>query len=76
MKHPYGRFISAVCAALCSDSRCSVRKEDEEDDPAGEEDDPEVPAGPRPVISDLVKKEKITPIPEGSAFFIFSSTNP
>ncbi|XP_075893192.1 calcium channel, voltage-dependent, L type, alpha 1D subunit, a isoform X8 [Nelusetta ayraudi] len=51
-------------------------KEDEEDDPAGEEDDPEVPAGPRPVISDLVKKEKITPIPEGSAFFIFSSTNP
>uniref|UniRef100_A0A803VZH0 Voltage-dependent L-type calcium channel subunit alpha n=1 Tax=Ficedula albicollis TaxID=59894 RepID=A0A803VZH0_FICAL len=47
--------------------------EDEED----EEDEPEVPAGPRPRrISELNMKEKITPIPEGSAFFIFSSTNP
>uniref|UniRef100_A0A8C8BNX2 Voltage-dependent L-type calcium channel subunit alpha n=1 Tax=Otus sunia TaxID=257818 RepID=A0A8C8BNX2_9STRI len=47
--------------------------EDEED----EEDEPEVPAGPRPRrISELTMKEKITPIPEGSAFFIFSSTNP
>uniref|UniRef100_A0A8C8BVT3 Voltage-dependent L-type calcium channel subunit alpha n=1 Tax=Otus sunia TaxID=257818 RepID=A0A8C8BVT3_9STRI len=46
---------------------------DEED----EEDEPEVPAGPRPRrISELTMKEKITPIPEGSAFFIFSSTNP
>uniref|UniRef100_A0A8C3EPF4 Voltage-dependent L-type calcium channel subunit alpha n=1 Tax=Corvus moneduloides TaxID=1196302 RepID=A0A8C3EPF4_CORMO len=46
---------------------------DEED----EEDEPEVPAGPRPCrISELNMKEKITPIPEGSAFFIFSSTNP
>lgn len=55
-----------------------VCKEEEEDndDTAGEEEDPEVPSGPRPVISDLVKKEKITPIPEGSAFFIFSNTNP
>lgn len=52
-------------------------KEDDEDndDTAGEED-AEVPPGPRPVISDLVKKEKIIPIPEGSAFFIFSNTNP
>uniref|UniRef100_A0A8C4V9G6 Voltage-dependent L-type calcium channel subunit alpha n=1 Tax=Falco tinnunculus TaxID=100819 RepID=A0A8C4V9G6_FALTI len=42
-----------------------------------EEDEPEVPAGPRPRrISELNMKEKITPIPEGSAFFIFSSTNP
>uniref|UniRef100_A0A8B9JMW9 Calcium channel, voltage-dependent, L type, alpha 1D subunit, a n=1 Tax=Astyanax mexicanus TaxID=7994 RepID=A0A8B9JMW9_ASTMX len=41
-----------------------------------EEDEPEVPSGPRPAISELVKKEKITPIPEGSAFFIFSNTNP
>uniref|UniRef100_A0A8C5J9W7 Voltage-dependent L-type calcium channel subunit alpha n=1 Tax=Junco hyemalis TaxID=40217 RepID=A0A8C5J9W7_JUNHY len=47
--------------------------EDEEE----EEDEPEVPAGPRPRrISELNMKEKITPIPEGSAFFIFSSTNP
>uniref|UniRef100_A0A8B9E574 Voltage-dependent L-type calcium channel subunit alpha n=1 Tax=Anser cygnoides TaxID=8845 RepID=A0A8B9E574_ANSCY len=46
---------------------------DEED----EEEEPEVPAGPRPRrISELNMKEKITPIPEGSAFFIFSSTNP
>ncbi|XP_073207654.1 voltage-dependent L-type calcium channel subunit alpha-1D isoform X6 [Lepidochelys kempii] len=47
--------------------------EDEED----EENEPEVPVGPRPRrISELNMKEKITPIPEGSAFFIFSSTNP
>ncbi|XP_049327536.1 calcium channel, voltage-dependent, L type, alpha 1D subunit, a isoform X3 [Astyanax mexicanus] len=52
--------------------------EEDEKDTAGEEeeDEPEVPSGPRPAISELVKKEKITPIPEGSAFFIFSNTNP
>uniref|UniRef100_A0A8B9FX99 Voltage-dependent L-type calcium channel subunit alpha n=1 Tax=Amazona collaria TaxID=241587 RepID=A0A8B9FX99_9PSIT len=50
---------------------CDVPDEEEE------EDEPEVPAGPRPRrISELNMKEKITPIPEGSAFFIFSSTNP
>uniref|UniRef100_A0A4W3J3T6 Voltage-dependent L-type calcium channel subunit alpha n=1 Tax=Callorhinchus milii TaxID=7868 RepID=A0A4W3J3T6_CALMI len=42
-----------------------------------EEEEPEVPAGPRPQrLADLNLKEKIIPIPEGSAFFIFSSTNP
>uniref|UniRef100_A0A452I8C4 Voltage-dependent L-type calcium channel subunit alpha n=1 Tax=Gopherus agassizii TaxID=38772 RepID=A0A452I8C4_9SAUR len=47
------------------------------EDEEGEEDEPEVPVGPRPRrISELNMKEKITPIPEGSAFFIFSSTNP
>lgn len=51
-------------------------EEEDNDDTAAEEEDPEVPSGPRPVLSDLVKKEKITPIPEGSAFFIFSNTNP
>uniref|UniRef100_A0A8B9FVJ4 Voltage-dependent L-type calcium channel subunit alpha n=1 Tax=Amazona collaria TaxID=241587 RepID=A0A8B9FVJ4_9PSIT len=52
---------------------CDVPGKDEEE----EEDEPEVPAGPRPRrISELNMKEKITPIPEGSAFFIFSSTNP
>uniref|UniRef100_A0A665TM26 Voltage-dependent L-type calcium channel subunit alpha n=1 Tax=Echeneis naucrates TaxID=173247 RepID=A0A665TM26_ECHNA len=51
-------------------------KDDKNDDTAVEEEDPEVPSGPRPAISELVKKEKITPIPEGSAFFIFSTTNP
>lgn len=52
-------------------------EEDEDNDDNGaDEEDPEVPSGPRPVIADLVKKEKIIPIPEGSAFFIFSNTNP
>uniref|UniRef100_A0A8C7V7N3 Voltage-dependent L-type calcium channel subunit alpha n=1 Tax=Oncorhynchus mykiss TaxID=8022 RepID=A0A8C7V7N3_ONCMY len=54
-----------------------VPVEEEEDNAAAEEEEePEVPAGPRPPISELVKKEKITPIPDGSAFFIFSKTNP
>nr|XP_033781763.1 voltage-dependent L-type calcium channel subunit alpha-1D [Geotrypetes seraphini] len=51
-----------------------------DDIPVGEDDDddePEPPVGPRPRrISELKLKEKITPIPEGSAFFIFSNTNP
>uniref|UniRef100_A0A3B3YAC0 Voltage-dependent L-type calcium channel subunit alpha n=1 Tax=Poecilia mexicana TaxID=48701 RepID=A0A3B3YAC0_9TELE len=38
---------------------------------------PEAPPGPRPQrLSELTMKEKTAPIPEGSAFFIFSSTNP
>uniref|UniRef100_H2LE53 Voltage-dependent L-type calcium channel subunit alpha n=1 Tax=Oryzias latipes TaxID=8090 RepID=H2LE53_ORYLA len=38
---------------------------------------PEVPTGPRPQrLSELTIKEKTPPIPQGSAFFIFSSTNP
>uniref|UniRef100_A0A3B4BLS5 Voltage-dependent L-type calcium channel subunit alpha n=1 Tax=Pygocentrus nattereri TaxID=42514 RepID=A0A3B4BLS5_PYGNA len=42
-----------------------------------DEDEPEVPSGPRPQrLSELSLKEKTPPIPEGSAFFIFSSTNP
>ncbi|XP_073667932.1 calcium channel, voltage-dependent, L type, alpha 1D subunit, a [Paramisgurnus dabryanus] len=51
-------------------------EEDEKDNAEEDEEDADVPAGPRPQISELVKKEKITPIPEGSAFFIFSNTNP
>ncbi|XP_044025312.1 calcium channel, voltage-dependent, L type, alpha 1D subunit, a isoform X12 [Siniperca chuatsi] len=58
------------------DDKDDKDEEEDNDDTAADEEDPEVPSGPRPVISDLVKKEKITPIPEGSAFFIFSSTNP
>ncbi|KAF7658265.1 hypothetical protein LDENG_00014960 [Lucifuga dentata] len=51
------------------------------DSPDEDDDDndylPEVPSGPRPQrLSDLTIKEKTPPIPEGSAFFIFSSTNP
>uniref|UniRef100_A0A3Q2ZLU0 Voltage-dependent L-type calcium channel subunit alpha n=1 Tax=Kryptolebias marmoratus TaxID=37003 RepID=A0A3Q2ZLU0_KRYMA len=51
-------------------------EDEDNDDNAADEEDPEVPSGPRPVLADLVKKEKIIPIPEGSAFFIFSNTNP
>ncbi|CAL8353615.1 unnamed protein product [Gadus morhua 'NCC'] len=58
------------------DEKDEKEEEEEIEDNAAEEDDPEVPSGPRPPISELVKKEKITPIPEGSAFFIFSNTNP
>ncbi|KAJ8394798.1 hypothetical protein AAFF_G00041530 [Aldrovandia affinis] len=61
-----------------------LRMEEEEKDPypagdvpAEEEEEPDVPVGPRPRrLSELTIKEKITPIPAGSAFFIFSSTNP
>ncbi|XP_034022391.1 calcium channel, voltage-dependent, L type, alpha 1D subunit, a isoform X3 [Thalassophryne amazonica] len=58
------------------DDKDDKEDEDEDNDTAGEDEDPDVPSGPRPAIADLVKKEKITPIPEGSAFFIFSNTNP
>ncbi|KAM9185713.1 voltage-dependent L-type calcium channel subunit alpha-1D isoform 1-T1 [Dugong dugon] len=54
---------------------CDVPVGEEEEEE--EEDEPEVPAGPRPRrISELNMKEKIIPIPEGSAFFILSKTNP
>uniref|UniRef100_A0A3Q0QZ51 Voltage-dependent L-type calcium channel subunit alpha n=1 Tax=Amphilophus citrinellus TaxID=61819 RepID=A0A3Q0QZ51_AMPCI len=47
------------------------------DDGTDNEDLPDVPSGPRPQrLSELTIKEKVPPIPEGSAFFIFSSTNP
>nr|XP_060622034.1 voltage-dependent L-type calcium channel subunit alpha-1D isoform X16 [Anolis sagrei ordinatus] len=53
---------------------CDVPVGEEEEE---EEEEPEVPAGPRPRrISELNMKEKMTPIPEGSSFFIFSATNP
>lgn len=76
---PYG--FSCILSPLSDsdkkdDDKDDIAEEEEIDDTAGEEEDPEVPSGPRPVISELVKKEKITPIPEGSAFFIFSNTNP
>uniref|UniRef100_A0A8C7WDJ9 Voltage-dependent L-type calcium channel subunit alpha n=1 Tax=Oncorhynchus mykiss TaxID=8022 RepID=A0A8C7WDJ9_ONCMY len=51
--------------------------EEEEKEPYPTPDTPEVPVGPRPQrLSDLSIKEKTPPIPEGSAFFIFSHTNP
>ncbi|XP_072328588.1 voltage-dependent L-type calcium channel subunit alpha-1D [Scyliorhinus torazame] len=56
--------------------------DEEEKDPyppsdVPDDDEPEIPVGPRPQrLEDLNLKEKIVPIPEGSAFFLFSSTNP
>ncbi|XP_051757895.1 voltage-dependent L-type calcium channel subunit alpha-1D isoform X6 [Ctenopharyngodon idella] len=42
-----------------------------------EEEEPEVPSRPRPQrLSELSLREKMPPIPEGSAFFIFSNSNP
>ncbi|KAJ8257517.1 hypothetical protein GJAV_G00186440 [Gymnothorax javanicus] len=47
------------------------------DVPEEDEEEPELPIGPRPRrLSELTLKEKIVPIPKGSAFFVFSSTNP
>uniref|UniRef100_A0A8C8A1V2 Voltage-dependent L-type calcium channel subunit alpha n=1 Tax=Oryzias sinensis TaxID=183150 RepID=A0A8C8A1V2_9TELE len=57
-----------------AESLNTAQKEEEED-----KNDilPEVPSGPRPQrLSELTIKEKTPPIPQGSAFFIFSSTNP
>uniref|UniRef100_A0A3Q2QBA4 Voltage-dependent L-type calcium channel subunit alpha n=1 Tax=Fundulus heteroclitus TaxID=8078 RepID=A0A3Q2QBA4_FUNHE len=66
-----------VFLAIAVDNLADEEEEEEDNDDNGaDEEDPEVPSGPRPVIADLVKKEKIIPIPEGSAFFIFSNTNP
>ncbi|XP_064815327.1 voltage-dependent L-type calcium channel subunit alpha-1C-like [Oncorhynchus masou masou] len=42
----------------------------------GEDEDPEMPVGPRPrPLSDIQLKEKAIPMPEARAFFIFSNTN-
>ncbi|XP_069795818.1 voltage-dependent L-type calcium channel subunit alpha-1D-like isoform X6 [Narcine bancroftii] len=67
-------------------TQVSIDEQDEDKDPYPpsdvpdddeDEDEPEVPVGPRPQrLADLNLKEKIIPIPEGSAFFLFSNTNP
>uniref|UniRef100_S4RTQ4 Voltage-dependent L-type calcium channel 1b n=1 Tax=Petromyzon marinus TaxID=7757 RepID=S4RTQ4_PETMA len=50
------------------------RRHDTGDD---DESEPEVPMGPRPRrLSELQIKEKVVPMPESSAFFLFSHTNP
>uniref|UniRef100_A0A3B3D5T3 Voltage-dependent L-type calcium channel subunit alpha n=1 Tax=Oryzias melastigma TaxID=30732 RepID=A0A3B3D5T3_ORYME len=60
-----------------AESLNTAQKEEEEDDDDNNDILPEVPSGPRPQrLSELTIKEKTPPIPEGSAFFIFSSTNP
>ncbi|XP_012879075.1 PREDICTED: voltage-dependent L-type calcium channel subunit alpha-1C [Dipodomys ordii] len=44
--------------------------------PEEEEEEPEMPVGPRPrPLSELHLKEKAVPMPEASAFFIFSPNN-
>ncbi|XP_074861896.1 voltage-dependent L-type calcium channel subunit alpha-1C isoform X3 [Carettochelys insculpta] len=44
--------------------------------PEEEEEEPEMPVGPRPrPMSELHLKEKAVPMPDASAFFIFSPTN-
>ncbi|XP_048873749.1 voltage-dependent L-type calcium channel subunit alpha-1D-like isoform X2 [Brienomyrus brachyistius] len=54
------------------DSYSSRNKPGDED-----EEDPELPVVPRPQrLSDPSLREKVPPIPEGSAFFVLSSTNP
>ncbi|XP_053509576.1 calcium channel, voltage-dependent, L type, alpha 1D subunit, a isoform X2 [Ictalurus furcatus] len=77
----------AGSGSLSSKKRTDVRLDDDEEDfkvpvedekenAEEEEDEGEAPSGPRPTIAELLKKEKVIPIPEGTAFFIFSKTNP
>lgn len=41
-----------------------------------DDDEPEMPVGPRPrPLSDIQLKEKVVPMPEARAFFVFSHTN-
>uniref|UniRef100_A0A3P8UJ11 Voltage-dependent L-type calcium channel subunit alpha n=1 Tax=Cynoglossus semilaevis TaxID=244447 RepID=A0A3P8UJ11_CYNSE len=61
--HPLKTEFSAISVTVCGDG--------------DDEELPEMPPGPRPQrLSELTIREKTLPIPEGSAFFIFSSTNP
>uniref|UniRef100_A0A3P8ZYW1 Voltage-dependent L-type calcium channel subunit alpha n=1 Tax=Esox lucius TaxID=8010 RepID=A0A3P8ZYW1_ESOLU len=61
----------------CSDTAFSWVPSVGDDDDDADDQLPEVPAVPRPQrLSNFSIKEKTPPIPEGSAFFIFSSTNP
>uniref|UniRef100_A0A674EVZ7 Voltage-dependent L-type calcium channel subunit alpha n=1 Tax=Salmo trutta TaxID=8032 RepID=A0A674EVZ7_SALTR len=65
-------FLAIAVDNLADAESLNAPVEEEEENAAGtglcEEEEPEVPAGPRPAISELVKKEKITPIPDGSSF--------
>ncbi|XP_072136499.1 voltage-dependent L-type calcium channel subunit alpha-1D-like [Mobula birostris] len=69
---------------ILTGTQVSIDEQDDDKDPYppsdvpdDDDDEPEVPVGPRPQrLADLNLKEKIVPIPEGSAFFLFSNTNP
>lgn len=66
-------FINGKVLKKTHNESIAVSDEEEEN----YEDLPDVPPGPRPQrLSELAIKEKIPPIPAGSAFFLFSSTNP
>uniref|UniRef100_A0A8C5J961 Voltage-dependent L-type calcium channel subunit alpha n=1 Tax=Junco hyemalis TaxID=40217 RepID=A0A8C5J961_JUNHY len=57
--------------SLCSDGMSSL-----DTAPAEDEEEPEMPVGPRPrPMSELHLKEKAVPMPDASAFFIFSPNN-
>jgi voltage-dependent calcium channel L type alpha-1F len=49
-----------------------VEEEEEEEEEEGEEEG----AGRVELLQEVVPKEKVVPIPEGSAFFCLSQTNP
>lgn len=49
-----------------------MEEEEEEED----EEDEEGGAGHVELLQEVVPKEKVVPIPEGSAFFCLSQTNP
>ncbi|XP_048877532.1 voltage-dependent L-type calcium channel subunit alpha-1D-like isoform X2 [Brienomyrus brachyistius] len=75
----------AIAVDNLADARGGKKEEKripyEEDDGEGQEEEGDkyetgLPPGPKPRVADLVRAEKITPIPEPTAFFIFSNTNP
>uniref|UniRef100_A0A8C6VWS7 Voltage-dependent L-type calcium channel subunit alpha n=1 Tax=Nothobranchius furzeri TaxID=105023 RepID=A0A8C6VWS7_NOTFU len=74
-------FLAIAVDNLADAESLNTAQKEEEEDVDDVDDDnvnlPDVPSGPRPQrISELTLKEKTPPIPEGSAFFLFSSTNP
>uniref|UniRef100_A0A669BPG4 Voltage-dependent L-type calcium channel subunit alpha n=1 Tax=Oreochromis niloticus TaxID=8128 RepID=A0A669BPG4_ORENI len=70
-------FLAIAVDNLADAESLNTAQKEEEEAKKRKNSLPEVPSGPRPQrLSELTIKEKIPPIPEGSAFFIFSSTNP
>lgn len=78
-KNPYpandyiGKLIHWGIYELASDKLRSLSLLSSGED---DEDEPEMPVGPRPrPLSDIQLKEKVVPMPEARAFFVFSHTN-
>ncbi|KAG2471198.1 CAC1C protein, partial [Polypterus senegalus] len=60
------------------DTETKVKEKEEREgrDGGDEEEEPDMPVGPRPrPLSELHLKEKVVPMPQARAFFIFSHTN-